>query len=226
MTRIVFISDTHGSHHDIKDIPESDIIIHSGDFSSYGHQEDTKDFLKWYHALPHRRKVLVAGNHDKLPFERPRLFKEMLRVLAPSVSHLEDSEVDLEGYTIWGAPWTPRFLDWYFMADRGSAIKAHWDKIPANIDILVTHGPAFGYLDLSNNWNQATGSKFTDHLGCADLRDAIYRTHPLVHCFGHIHGSGGQTEECIDDAKKTIMVNASLMDEDYQLTHKPIVIEL
>lgn len=225
--KIVCISDSHGSHYSLPHPPYGDLLIHSGDFSSYGQENDTKDFLRWLGGLHYKYKILVAGNHDKLPFENPRLFSVLLKDICPGVHYLEDSEVNVGGLTVWGAPWTPTFMQWYFMADRGSAIKYHWDKIPNNIDVLVTHGPPFGFLDKSRNWNNATGERWDDHLGCRDLQEAMYRVRPLLHTFGHIHGSGGhEVNYTDDDGHKTILVNASLMDEAYQMTHKPVVIDL
>jgi Icc-related predicted phosphoesterase len=82
-------------------------------------------------------------------------------------------------------------------------------------------------LDLSNNRDHATGKKFTDHLGCLDLKEAVFVTKPLLHVFGHIHGSGGQQVNHIHaDGEKTVLVNASIMDEAYQPIHKTITIEL
>ncbi len=227
MTRIIAISDTHGVDRMAVTIPDGDILLHAGDFSSYGHSNDTKYFLKWFGALPHKSKVLVAGNHDRMAFLEPKRFSDLFKQHVPGGHYLEDSEVTVDGLTIWGAPWTPTFMNWHFMADRGSAIKAHWDKIPDHIDVLVTHGPPFGILDMSNHWNEATGKKWDDHLGCADLMDAIKRVRPLLSVFGHIHGSGGQKyEEYHEDESKTICINASVMDEDYMPRHGATVIDL
>ncbi len=69
--RIVCISGTHGFHRKL-DVPEADVLIHAGDFSSLGGKvEDIDDFNDWLASLPHKYKVVVAGNHDKL-FESNR----------------------------------------------------------------------------------------------------------------------------------------------------------
>lgn len=34
--RILHISDTHGCHHRMRDLPEADMIVHSGDFTMTG----------------------------------------------------------------------------------------------------------------------------------------------------------------------------------------------
>ena len=61
--KIICISDTHNRHAEI-DIPIGEVIIHAGDFSASGTRSETRDFLKWFSALPHPHKILVAGNHD------------------------------------------------------------------------------------------------------------------------------------------------------------------
>ncbi|KAF2738470.1 hypothetical protein EJ04DRAFT_560766 [Polyplosphaeria fusca] len=56
--------------------------------------------------------------------------------------------------------------------------------IPENIDIVMTHGPPKYILDTTPDDRSA---------GCEHLRIAIERTHPRLHCFGHVHcGYGAQ----------------------------------
>ena len=61
--------------------------------------------------------------------------------------YLEDSSCEVLGYKIWGSPWTPWFCDWGFNARRGEESKSHWDKIPNDTDIILTHGPPLGFGD-------------------------------------------------------------------------------
>ena len=58
------MSDTHGVHRHLKDLPEADILVHSGDFTMSGSEAEALDFLEWLCDLLYRHKVLVAGNHD------------------------------------------------------------------------------------------------------------------------------------------------------------------
>ena len=44
---------------------------------------------------------------------------------------------------------TPAFCDWGFNVQRGEDILEKWNKIPAGIDILITHGPPLGKFDVS-----------------------------------------------------------------------------
>ena len=62
--RILHLSDTHGLHRKIKDLPIADVIIHSGDISHNGTEDEVLDFLNWFIELPYQHKIFVTGNHD------------------------------------------------------------------------------------------------------------------------------------------------------------------
>jgi Icc-related predicted phosphoesterase len=209
---LVLISDTHGFHDGLK-LPEGDVLIHSGDFMNSGrYANELVSFVKWWNKQPHEVKILVAGNHDILVEEKPELLKSMLY----GTDYLLDSGVEYFGLKFWGSPFQPRFYNWAFNEDRGEAIKKHWDLIPAGIDVLITHGPAYSILD------QSAPHRNSDYLGCEELDKAISeRIHPRLHVCGHIHGGYGQYNGSI-----THYVNASQVDEAYRPVNKPIVVEL
>ena len=62
--RIMHLSDTHGLHRKIKNMPKADVIIHCGDISHNGTEEEVLDFLNWFIELPYSHKIFVTGNHD------------------------------------------------------------------------------------------------------------------------------------------------------------------
>lgn len=222
MPTFALTSDIHGSHYDLV-VPRADYLIHAGDFSTYGHTEDTADFLRWMEAQPHRTKIAIAGNHDKLPYQRLRVFNELLVKHAPSVIYLQDSTVEIDGLVIHGSPFTPAFLDWHFMADRGPDIQRHWDMIPDNVNVLISHGPPMGIHDgLPHDFmHPEAGSQ---HVGCANLtttiRERLKDLKLAVH--GHIHlHSGAKTMR-----DGVLYVNASALDESYDVVTQPIVVNL
>lgn len=94
---------------------------------------------------------------------------------------------------------------------RGSEIKAKWDLIPENTDILITHGPPFTI-------NDATPA--LEMVGCTDLLNAVKRVKPKYHIFGHIHHSFGIHEE-----GGIKFINACNVNEAYQIVNPPIVFE-
>jgi 3',5'-cyclic AMP phosphodiesterase CpdA len=62
--KILHISDTHGQHHQLTDLPSADIIIHSGDITEDGNEEEAFNFINWFCDLPYKHKIFIAGNHD------------------------------------------------------------------------------------------------------------------------------------------------------------------
>lgn len=43
---ILHLSDTHSKHHELRNLPPADIIIHSGDISFAGSENEVMDFWK------------------------------------------------------------------------------------------------------------------------------------------------------------------------------------
>jgi Icc-related predicted phosphoesterase len=216
MTRIVAISDTHGSHFGIE-IPDGDILVHCGDFCSHGTMRDAMDFLRWFNTHPHSTKIFIAGNHDWICEKDPSLFKGLLKEF-PELIYLEDNGCEVEGFKFYGSPHQPRFYNWAFNKDRGEDIKRYWDMIPEETDVLITHGPPYGICDEAYR----VGYNITEHTGCKDLFDATLRISPKLHIFGHIHYSG-QTQYV---APKTTYANVSMLNEAYLVWGKPTIFDI
>jgi Icc-related predicted phosphoesterase len=205
--RIACISDTHGFHRRL-DVPEAEILIHAGDFStSQATVEELDDFNAWLADLPHRHKVVVAGNHDRLFQANPKLAKFRLSAAV----YLEQSSVMIEGICFWGCPVTPVLPHMAFAVARGNAAR-YWEKMLAETDVLVTHGPPFGILDKEAIWR--------DHLGCMQLNRAVQKIRPRLHVFGHIHGGRGMEE----GPNGTRFVNCAALQGNR--LHPPFVVEL
>jgi Icc-related predicted phosphoesterase len=209
--RIVLLSDTHGLHDRVV-VPDGDILVHAGDLTPQGTLKEVMHVSGWLRSLPHKHKVVIAGNHDWL-FERdPKLALEFLQ--GEGIVYLQDSEVTIEGLRFYGSPWQPWFCNWAFNVTRG-ALRPHWDKIPSGLDFLITHGPPMGILD------QAAPHLGSEHVGCQELMEAIERAKPKYHVFGHLHGSSG-----IRRYENTTFINASVCNEAYQLANPPRVLEV
>lgn len=206
--KIIFISDTHGKHHPIE-LPEGDMIIHSGDISSRGRVNEVEEFLAWFTSLDYKYKVFIAGNHD---FYFENKSQNFIQELMPEgVYYLCDSGVEIEGLRIYGSPITPFFYNWAFNRHRGDDIKKYWDIIPLNTDILITHGPAYGVLDYTIGG---------DNAGCEELLSAIKRVKPRYHLFGHIHEGYG-----VFETDETTFINGSMLNESYAPINHPMSIE-
>jgi Icc-related predicted phosphoesterase len=240
--KICAFSDTHTKHRQMKPLPEADVLVFAGDLmgSGYRHSE-VKDFGAWFSEQPHKHKLLVAGNHDRL-FESDKNW--CIRQFAPDVVYLEDSEVVIDGWKFYGSPWTPNFFDWAFMKGRGQEIKTYWDKIPLNTDVLITHGPPYGFLDRAMRLTEH-GSMIPGNVGCEELLKRVKEIKSgggngvLQHFFGHIHGSNGISiypdpfeDEPPYKLKKDapnpriVFNNVSICDEEYKPVNHPFLVEI
>jgi Icc-related predicted phosphoesterase len=180
--KIVAISDTHCRHRDLR-LPEGDMIIHAGDICQNGTEGEVLRFLNWFTKLDFRYKIFIAGNHDF--FFDGETDNYLSKIIPTNITYLNDTGIEIEGLTIWGSPVTPWLYDGAFNRNRGRNISKHWKMIPANTDILITHGPPYGILDKNRVGFSA---------GCQSLKKAVKRIQPKLHVFGHIHEGSGMIE--------------------------------
>lgn len=209
--RLVAISDTHGRHDELT-LPAGDVLVHAGDFSNHGQAEEIIEFAQWLYAQPFAHRVVVAGNHDLMFESDPGLAVALLREHCPGVHYLQDDGVTLDGVSFWGSPWQPRFLNWAFNLERGKPLARIWARVPAGVDVLVTHGPPMGLLDKTRRG---------EPVGCEELRLALARIKPRVHIFGHIHEAAGELTEA-----GVHLVNACSLDAFYRPANPARVIEI
>lgn len=206
--QITTISDTHGKHAQLK-LPSGDILLHAGDISSKGNPAEIDDFLSWFEKQDYKYKIFIAGNHDF--FFEDNKATQIAALIPDNIIYLNDSGIEIEGLKIWGSPISPWFYDWAFNRRRGKDIKKHWDLIPADTDILITHGPAHGILDLTTGKIRA---------GCEDLLHKIKEIKPKIHLSGHIHEGYGAVKKF-----GTHFINASVLNERYEMVNAPIILD-
>ena len=173
---ITVIGDTHGCHRQL-DLQPGEMLIHTGDITAYGLEHEFLDFLDWMEAQPFKYKLFVAGNHDLYLQNN----KDLVRALIPDgINYLENEVVKIKKLKIYGTPASLFQAGMAFNFHPGQEIKKEWDKIPGNIDVLITHMPPKGILD--------NGS------GCPQLLERVDRIRPKLHLFGHIHEGYGKYE--------------------------------
>jgi predicted phosphodiesterase len=238
--RITHISDTHNKHSQLNGLlPGGDLLIHSGDISSLGRKSEVERFVKWFNDIDnYTYKVFIAGNHD-MSFDREKLLrdklahfegrteydtecaegkpdwlKDMLAVgLDGGTFYLEDTGIDIEGIKIWGSPITPSFgYGWAFNKDRGYDINEVWNTIPMDTNIVITHGPIYGYCDRT--------SREGLNVGCADLYHRLNEVKPQLHFSGHIHEAYGYRQTDWGYA-----FNGCNCDLSYLVNNKPMAFE-
>ncbi len=208
MKEIICISDTHGRHKELN-LPDGDILIHSGDFSrGRGSLKEVEDFNDWLGILDFEWIITIAGNHD-FPLEK---MPEKAEALLTNCIYLRDSEIVIDGIKFYGSPYQPWFHSWAFNLQRGQALADKWALIPDDTDVLITHGPPYGILDLTH-WDQIS-------VGCKDLASRVIKVAPKAHIFGHIHEGYGRL-----NFSGIEFINASICNPNYKL-NEPIVFEI
>lgn len=216
--KITCISDTHNQHLHIPPdwLEGGDVLVHAGDVSGRGTLKEIEAFLEWFNEQPYTHKIFIAGNHD-FWFEKTTGFvvNEMLQEKYPNVKYLNDSGVEIDGVKFWGSPVQPWFYDWAFNR-VGTDICEHWDMIPLDTDVLITHGGPkhIGSLNIT--------TRGRSDVGCPYLYEKLNELKQLkLFVQGHIHeGRGTYTF-----ADKQLFVNASLLNLQYELVNKPFVID-
>jgi Icc-related predicted phosphoesterase len=216
--KLVAFSDTHG--HWPKAIPDGDVVIFAGDLMTSGFSKaEVIGFAGRFSDLPHKHKIMVAGNHDRL-FETNQVWCRSQ--FTQDVIHLRDEAFKIDQFKFYGSPVTPWFHNWAFNVPRGKAVKEYWDKIPDDTDVLITHGPPYGIQDKMVGKSDPLYDQY-EHLGCEELMKAVQRVKPKFHIFGHIHGGRGKYEA---ESLRTTFCNVAICNEAYEPVHAPVVIKL
>ena len=164
--KILHISDTHGLHLRLAPLPNADVIVHSGDFTNYGTDEEILDFLNWFIALPYKHKIFVCGNHDFNLFDA-----DNIEDLPRNVHFLQDRAVIINGIKFYGAGYM------------------HYGRIPGNTHVLITHEPPLGILDREDSYG-------IGEYGSSEILQQVFDIPALqLHLFGHSHNSYGITKQ-------------------------------
>jgi Icc-related predicted phosphoesterase len=211
LTRVLVISDTHGASVLQQNLHTSaDVLIHCGDLSERSELPEFQNTLNLLKTIDAPLKLIIAGNHDwtldplifaaKLKeagleaddervietYGTPGQTKKLLQSeTASGIIYLDEGIHSFQlrngaEVTVYASPYTPSVNEWGFQYDP--SIGHEW-KMDADskIEIAITHGPPLGLLD-------QVGKK---RAGCPGLFDAIARSQPQLHCFGHIHSAWG-----------------------------------
>jgi len=206
--RISIISDTHMLHEELGTL-SGDVLIHCGDMLDLFNRTDA-DLQKldvWFGRQDFKLILCTGGNHDML----------LEQIVAGDINpfenavFLQDKPYEYQGVRFYGAPWTPD-LDGHAFYQNAEQLKDSWSKIPENIDVLITHTPPRGILDVSSRGLE---------LGCEELAIAVNRIKPKLHCFGHVHASAGETRN-----EATTFVNACVVNSQFDVARGAKVVDI
>ena len=196
--KILHLSDTHACHRRLTDLPDADVVVHSGDFTMTGSEREAIDFINWFCDLPYLQKICICGNHDDC------LYGANIDGLDSNVHYLCNSGVEIDGVKFYGVP--------MFMGDCITDRQArNIANIPNDTDVLITHGPAYSILDFDD------GIEYGDK----QLLSKIMEVKPRLHLFGHIHAQHG-----ILSAHGVTFSNGAIMNDDYTTLNLPNTLEI
>lgn len=206
--KCMHMSDTHDTFQDISMlVPEgTDIVFITGDVTYHGKPEELNRLKVYLIKMLKKSKhvVMTVGNHEKGCEANPQLWIDSMKEIG--VKLLMHEAIEVEGYKVFGSPWTPWFGGWAYNYHRSIGYEM-WEKIPMDTELLLTHGPPYGILDYVHG----------EKVGCINLFNKINNLTELkYHMFGHIHETHGEAQY-----KGIQFLNSSIMNGDYRFVNKP-----
>lgn len=243
--RIVCMSDTHSLTHHIKfNIPDGDIFIHAGDFTSCGGLKEVVEFNNWIGKLPHTHKIVIAGNHELSfdstfthPFEKNSDQNSGVHLIdsIPSLGHSRQTlseavKVNTKCYLTNCVYLEDSFVTLYGLKIYGTPWQpefCHWAfNVPRGEKCLEKWNLIPEDVDILVTHTPPIG--FGDlcctgvRAGCVELLHTVQqRVKPKYHIFGHIHENYGTYSD-----GKIIFINASTCDLSYSPNNLPIVFDI
>lgn len=192
--KILAISDLHNQQYILEIDKTADVLVCTGDSTSYGTPEELASFLEWIDNLVgFKHKIFIAGNHDiGLAFKEggiQSILDYYQKKDGPNgkIHYLENSGVSIMGFNFYGIPGT-LLKNWAFYRSE-SEMMDDLGKVPESTDVLLTHSPPFAVLDVFNQ---------NIHTGYESIYSEFFLTKRLsnvrFHVFGHIHEGFGMKE--------------------------------
>ena len=231
--KCIVMSDLHGHLPKIEE--EFDLLLLPGDVCPvWNHNRHfqwdwlTGEFVQWIKSLPFKNEaskvVMCAGNHDfaleGLSKNKARQFEEKAE---GRLTYLDNEETiffcnedgNIASYHIFATPYCKQFGNWAFMR---SSLERYYEPIPENLDILLSHDAA----DINDLGLILQGMYRGTNAGNKVLADYVKKRKPKYYFCGHIHSGN----HALTDINGTKMANVSIMNEDYEPTHFPLVLDI
>ncbi|CAB3397617.1 unnamed protein product [Caenorhabditis bovis] len=215
--KVVCISDTHEQLGKVEEIPDGDVLIHAGDFTNNGNRDELIKFNEQMANLPHKYKLVVAGNHELGFDENERkeqrnpqdvgVGTERGYELLTNVTYLQNKEIVIDGVKFYGSSYHP-LMGFPFYRTRATELAECWKLVPNDTDVLITHTPPLGYLDQFGD----------ERWGCKDLLYVVERIKPRFHVFGHVHERHGTMTN-----NHTTFINAAQCSRNNIIQTRPVI---
>ena len=207
--KIVAFSDSHWRL-DKLEIPSGDVLVFAGDWSqSNGSIMDAIKFAAVIKKVDCKHKLIIAGNHDFCAQNETAVVAQIFQ--EAGAVYLQDKTYTIDNINFYGTPWCPEFMNWAFMKPDYELTHV-FSKIPSNTDVLITHTPPYGIMDMVDT---------RENVGSHALEESMKRIKPAIHIFGHIHDGHG-----VEHSDTVEYYNVSVCDDTYNLVHKPTIIEV
>lgn len=217
--RFVLVSDTHSCPSWNKAIPDGDVFIHAGDLTLGGTKEQIEVTYRKIKNLPHKIKLVIAGNHDLgmdkdfmarhsnkmkrhgsgVNRSNQALLRRMWNSREATAAGLifldhEATTINIRGraFNVFGSPYSPEFFDWAYMYPVDEDI---WS--PASKATIQRPG---GGVPDNTDILITHGPPFgvldqianIGPVGCRFLLKRLGEVQPALHVFGHIHEGAEQ----------------------------------
>jgi Icc-related predicted phosphoesterase len=210
---IAALSDLHGhKHQQLPPIPPADVLLIPGDIcASYGVDDPDRRvwqnavwqrkwmverFIPWVDTLPVERVIVTWGNHDFIgerPGKTPR-YGKVHPPTHPKLVILQDSGHTFGGLKFWGSPWALNCGPWVFTGTE-EKLREKYALIPSDTDVLLSHGPPFGFGDGVPLKPHEPFYPGLQQVGSHALMDRVREIKPQILLCGHIHEARGEWEE-------------------------------
>lgn len=205
------MSDTHKQHKEWdRYLTGGDVLALTGDFD-LEHYLQLEEFLEWLKKVGKKYTyvLLVGGNHDQVLADNLEEFKNSLK--GTNIFFLDNEPLTLFNPKVifYGSSASVGYGNVYtaFAGTDGYLKDKVWNKIPKNIDILLTHTPPYGICDA--------------YYGSHSLLEKVQQLPNLkLHMFGHIHVGYGHKK-----IKDKTFVNSCLLGNETNGPYLPTVIK-
>lgn len=191
---IIHISDTHNTY---PDIPECDLLIHSGDLTNHGTIDEVREGLDWLSRQPASSIIYVPGNHDMcldashmygmVPVNFEAFKKEYEhRIVIEINTTFTVTHGTVTPVSVGVCSYQPFFGGWGFNVSSKLERKEYYKKaLEHKPDILITHAPPKYILDKNRQ------GEFCGDEALSEVIKENPNLHPKFLLCGHIHESSG-----------------------------------